>query len=61
MTTCKDQKIVGAKRQYDCNEHGDRKQNNVKSKQFKTVEDTSKTILPTMEADAQPHRTQCLS
>ena len=55
MTTCKDQKIVGAKRQYDCNEHGDRKQNNVKSKQFKTVEDTSKTILPTMEADAQPH------
>ena len=52
MITCKDQKTVGAKRQYDCNEHGDRIQNRVASKRNKTVEDSLQTTAPTAEADA---------
>ena len=55
-TTCMDvfkgQITVGAKRQYDSNEHGDRKQNDAGSKQSKTMEDTLQTTLPTVKVDA---------
>ena len=40
------QKIVGAKRQYDSNDHGDRLQTEVASKRFMTVEDSLQTTVP---------------
>jgi len=52
------QKTVGAERHYDSNEHGDRIQNRVASKQNKTAEDSLQTTAPTAEADAQPRQTQ---
>lgn len=58
MDACKSQITVSAKEQYESNQHGDRKQNHAGSKQSKTVEETLQTIIPKVEDDAQPRRTQ---